>query len=214
MDQEGDKKSDAQSGNSGIGPDGVPWENRAKEYERKYNDLLTRLDDIEAKVTSDSKEEKVSKGSGTDVKQEKIAKFVDDPDIYIRNLMMQREIEKEKPEAIAWLHSQTGYDLSKDDFEITRVIKERNLSGSPKSVAKTAWDVVYKEKLENELKAYKEGRNLDVKSTPEGLGKSVPHNTGASRAEMLQKLKEVSSKGGAHTPETAQALADLFRTSK
>ena len=171
---------------------GVPWENRAKEMERKHGEAIKRIQELEARVSQPATEPAAEEVA--EAKKQKIAEFVEDPDAYIDRKVQEREFKRRLPEAISWLKSQSGFGEG-DDVVVDRVIHENGLvHPDPMLRAKAAWGILKAERLERE---FSEGQRRDriSSSMPEGSGRSVQKQDAPKRADLISQLKTAQKQG-------------------
>lgn len=165
---------------------GVPYLNRVRELERKYQETLEELNAL--KSTPDEPDEPSVQ---PDLELQELVK---NPREYTARVYQQIQTQEEVPQAIAWLESQEGYDKN----EVLRVIRENNLEGipSPKKQAKVAWDIIEKERLAKKFKAENGREDLIRNNSTESPGRSVPSGSPkVRRADLIAKLKEASLHG-------------------
>ena len=177
---------------------GVPWKNRAQEFQRKYEETQKELE----KVKSAPPETKALEAPNEDEQREKrkarLYDFVEDPDKYIEGRIAEREIKREMPAAEAWVRSQEGFAVE-DEAHIMRIIREHGLNqNSPMLRAKSAWQILKAEKLEREFsqgKADKSREDRVSRTTPDSASRSAATRTGPKRAEIIAQLKQAADAG-------------------
>jgi len=201
-DAEGDKKTEGAKGADDKDDKGVPWENRAKEFERKHAELLKENEALKAQIDAAPMESGgEDDGDGKTDQEEtkkKLLEFVSDPDSYIESILLSRQAKRELPQAVAWLKEQSGYTPD-DNARIAQVISEYGINHpSPLVRAKAAWQFIRSERLEKEAadKAADGKREKDASKTmPEGVGKSQAKGTGPKRADLLKQLAAAENRG-------------------
>lgn len=178
---------------------GVPWENRAKEAQRKYDEAMSRLNDLESRMNQ-SKAGETSPEETAKQREARLQEFVSDPDSYIERKITERRLQEEYPRALAWIKEQKGFNADQDMVQITRIIKDYGLETNPSfmSRARAAWDILKAQKLEKEFTDLTSDRTREQalgKGRPEGAGKAVPPQTAPKRSEVLAKLHEAQKRG-------------------
>ena len=187
---------------------GVPWEQRAKEYERKFNELRGEVDALKARPEP-VPEPKVDQEEA--VKQE-LVRLAQNPRGYIQEVLTETDFKKELPKAESWIKTQEGYSSS-DDSEIARVIKEHHInSPSPMVRAQTAWKLLQSEKLSKELASLRSNqeRESGQRSAPDNSGRSAQTQT-PKRSELLAKLRDAERRGDNHA---SAALLDQLEDAR
>lgn len=191
---------------------GVPWENRAKEFERKYEeqrlefeDMKARMANLETPVRETSKEDEAAEG------REKLQQLVKDPDAYIERRLMERELQRELPAAESWVRSQPDF-MKEDEIRLAQIIKEHGLSQpSPMLRAKSAYRILKAEKLEREF--VDKTRQSNVQGAMlEGSGRAAPKKDGPSRNDLLNQLRDAEKSGD--ILRSAMLVTQLGRTPK
>lgn len=174
---------------------GVPLENVVKEYQRKLEDATKRIGDLEARVVPAKAEEAgPSAEESAEERKMRLQEFVSDPDAYIERRLLQREFEREKPAAEAWLRSQKDFS-NDDEVRILQIIKENQLfQPSPMLRAKAAFNLLQAEKLQREFVDQTRERSV-MASMPEGAGRATPKKAGPSRGELIAQLAEAERSG-------------------
>ena len=174
-----DEIKDVASTSSGtIDGKGVPWENRAKEFERKLLETQERLQEMEeASARAENEGLNVPKSEEVLKKEQldKLNKFVEDPDAYIENKLAKREYERQLSVAREWIQGQSGI-TEEDKRELIRIERDYSLTGPPSNVAKSAYKILQNEKASKEVQELKAqfARETSLSQTKtEGSGKSV-----------------------------------------
>ena len=175
---------------------GVPWENRAKEFERKLSDAQARLQELETR-RSEPAPAPADEEKAAEMKKQKILEFVEDPEGYIERRLVEREWRREEPQAVDWLKTQGMTD--EDKPRISQIIKEHGISApSPMARAKAAWKILRSETLEKEFSSKEADRKREdsvTRSMPDGSSRSTPTKTGPKRAELVAQLRDASRSG-------------------
>lgn len=158
---------------------GVPYMNRVKELERKYQEAMEKLE----KLQEESPEPEPVPQPDAELQE-----LVKNPKAYTARVLQELQLKAETPKAVEWLQSQEGYDRE----EVLRTIREHNLEyiPSPMQQAKAAWEIVQKEKLAKKIKDFEANPH-----STEPPGKSVPSGPKPKRADLIAKLKEASLLG-------------------
>jgi len=174
---------------------GVPWENRAKENERKLEAAQKEIDALKARVSSipEPRYEEPSPEVIQEEKKKRLMEFVEDPDGYIERQITQKEHRKEVPLAQQWLKTQPQYS-PEDDSRIVQIIQERELfNQSPMKRAQTAYEILKAEKLEREFSKYKQDSSRETslgQAMGEGTGRSVKKENAPRRSDLLKELAQ------------------------
>lgn len=186
-----DVKPVGDSSNTGVDENGVPWQNRAKENERKLQEALTRVNDLESKLSksADPKEAQAEIN-------EKLVAFTRDPDAYIERKHQESEYKRQISDVVPWLEKQQGF-TQEDKTRLVAIEKEHGLNGMPLDVAKSAWRIRQAEKFEQELSKLKSETTRDTRlseTRTEGTGKtSSDGSTKLTRADILKKMSETEN---------------------
>lgn len=178
---------------SGVDEKGVPWENRAKESERKLAEAMKRLEDLEA-----SKTERTDTRVGeSELTQEELRRLVQNPRKYISDLYAEENFRRETPKALEWLKSQEGYEDG-DLKLVQQTISEYGISdASAMKRAEAAWKIVSRAKLEKQLASLKADGQREREASAgrtEGKGKSETKTTTLKRSDLIKQLAEAQRK--------------------
>jgi len=178
-----DVKEGDSSTPSAVDEKGVPYLNRVKELERKYQETLEELNALKSATEEPEELE-------TQTPDVELQELVKNPKAYMTRVMQENQLRSEVPQAVSWLESREGYDKN----EVLRVIREYGLDSipSPKKQAEAAWGIVERERLQKKLKDSSSGGNPNLSEPP---GRSVPPGPKVKRADLIQKLKEASLLG-------------------
>lgn len=214
MAEEEKKKTEETSNPDLVDENGVPWKNRAKEYERKLREQEERLSALESKsaVSAPEKDEEEPVDSESLVKE-----FVKNPLAFIRSVsedvLSERERAQEQKQAVNWIESQRDYD-EKDAPRIVEIVREFDLGGlPPMQRAATTMKILRKEKaMAEESKKLQTGasnrtRELAEEGT-EGPGRRSPGEKPQSRASILDMLSKTNN------PREQARLVGLYREAK
>lgn len=192
------KSSEKPSGS--VDERGVSWENRAKEFERKFaesqkknEDLAKAVQSLETKmvelVEKTSPPEPQNKQELT--RQERLQNLASDPDSFVDRKIHEALYKIELERAAGWLRSQEGYK-SEYDAGIGETVKKYGLSGTPKQNAETAWRLF---KLDNPdmfpalRSTQTDNRDQDIrKYQVSGPGRPGPIEHSDKRKELLKQL--------------------------
>jgi len=151
----------------------------------------------------------VSEDDKQRIKKEKLLKLVDDPDKYIEEkaleLLQKREVPKQTKEAQEWLNRQGC--RREDENDLVRIIRDYEIEGSPMARAKSAWSILELERM----KAHSQTKESTAKSTPEGVGRSVPASSDKTKSELLNDLRAAEKKHGTGSKEMSDVLLQLAR---
>lgn len=185
------KVADPPTAETGKDERGVPWEQRAKEFERKFNEAKAEAETLKASRVEEPKVETQEE------LRKRLEDFATDPDGYIERVYEGRKRKEEFSNVIPFLKSQEGY-TSEDNVRLVQIEKDYDLqSSSPLARARAAWDILQKEKLAVEVGKLRSnsGREAELKSGPEGSGRSAPQSNTPKRAELLAQLAISEKKG-------------------
>lgn len=175
---------------------GVPWKNRAAEFQRKLEDSQKEIENLRSRATE--AKTTPSESDVAEAKKQEIVRMVEmGPDAYFEQKRTEWEWKKEFPQAEDWLRTQ---GMTEDERPLIRkIIEDHGISApSPMLRAKAAWKILRAEKLEKEFASQESDKKREdsVKSTmPDSGSRSTATKTGPKRAELLAELRDVSKKG-------------------
>lgn len=193
---------------SSVDERGVPWENRAREFERKFNELAPKLEALQSQMV-----ELVEKANPTPVnnaeeaRMSKLQALAQDPEGYVQQKINAALRQKEAEDAAKWLRSQKDY-RSEFDEEIGKVVRKYALSGQPQSNAEAAWRLFRldnPDKFPQDKTRQEDSRERDIRQYQTvGPGRVGPIEQTDKRKELLKQL------GAATGPfEKARILGEL-----
>lgn len=189
---------------------GVPLENRFKELERKIEDKYQKeLEQTRKELEELKNARQFNQAAPVEKNQnfvekndpkEKLQEFVADPDAYIERRVLQREFNRQVPEAEAWLKRQEGYS-TEARARIDALIFENKLNTQnhfPMERASIAWKLYQAENSakSREDKADEQRRENALKSSSiEGNGRNAPKDSVNVHNELIKKLAAAEAKG-------------------
>lgn len=167
---------------------GVPWENRAKEFERKFAETQGKLEQVTAYLQNMEAERNRHRGPTEDeVRTAKLQELAKDPESFVEQAVEQRLVKQEVVSAAEWVRSQEDYK-PEIEVELVRIMQEHNLGGRPLQKAKTAMKILQMEKPDLFPKS-KQVRDRELNQyRSEGQGRVAPPAPTESKDELLQKL--------------------------
>lgn len=211
-DDQKDVKSAESSPDVKVDAKGVPWENRAKEFERKYEEMRSKNEEFEARMARlESPKVDATHEDQAAVGREKLQEFVSDPDAYLERRLLEREFQREIPQAESWLRTQPDFS-KEDESRVAQIIRENGLSQpSPMLRAKAAYKLLKAEKLERDF-VDRTRQNQAQGAMLEGTGRSTPKQDGPTRDELLKQLAKADNEGD--FMKSALLVTQLGRTPK
>jgi hypothetical protein len=177
---------------------GVSWENRAREYERKYGELAQKMEQVEQYLTQ--KEQESTRSNSPNAEEEakrlQLQNLASDPEAYVQQRIQAEMYKAEAARAAEWVRSQEGF---KPEHEkgILETIQKYSLGGPPMQKAELAWRLFKMDasKTSPNRSKQEESRDKEVrKYQVEGPGRVGPAPKSDARKELLDKLKNAKSR--------------------
>lgn len=170
-------------------PRGVPWENRAKELERKLNAAVAEIETLKNPAKPSSVDDRQKE------KERIIMEFVEDPQGFISREHQRLKFQEELPQAESWLKSQPNFSEA-DTQRLGEIIRENGIMApSPMLRARAAYKILAAEKIEREFQDKQ--RQEKVKSTspdaPQRSANTVDNKP--KKAELVEQLRKAQIKG-------------------
>ena len=182
---------------------GVPWQNRLKELERKFQDKYEKelaetrreLNEIKSSRQTRTEEPKPEDQAKNDLME-----FVKNPKGYVQNAWREAEFQREIPAAENWIRQQKGYSPDQE-ARIMQIIAENKLNTpfhTPMERARTAWNLLEAEMIRKKLTEKTDEQIREEKAhreALEGSGKSASKEKPVTRNDVLRKLADAEAKG-------------------
>lgn len=186
---------------------GVPFSNRMKEMERKFQERIERLEREQqeyktAMAGSHAAPPVATSTNGAsnaeEINRNILTEFVKDPDGFVKSRWQRAQVEREMGQVKPWFQSQPGY-REDDDARIMAIETEYQLAHqSPLERAKACWNILQKEKKLAELSGNADDRRREASvgaSTTEGAGKAAPKQAPVTRMDIVKKLAKAEAEG-------------------